>query len=346
MGNAKSKTLRNVKAPKEIQQRNHISISPEVLADVLAFHSRKNLHQQLCQVNSLFFQTANRLPSVHIVPFICLPLIQLVLPCSETISEIPLKNLPIPVPFIRFREVEITNLLEKAALNFLFRSKKSFKSSRLNIAIRTYKPNPGTHLKIQDLLNTLLQEIFVECSQIRIDSRFLEPQKVAKTKGVLASDRLELQFYEEQICDSDSSMALIACLRHKEGQPGARRHLVLKNYPMAGNAEIIEALKKSFPEATQPINYVVTFMESRESIDQSLDRNMRFNLDNTLTGERLSLFDHIPGMGRGVRLWRRIVTDKDDAFSAMLAGERDCDVPEGFDHDFYDVKYKVSHPII
>ncbi|KAI1699291.1 hypothetical protein DdX_17421 [Ditylenchus destructor] len=71
---------------------------------------------------------------------------------------------------------------------------------------------------------------------------------------------------------------------------------------------------------------------------------MRFSFNNCLTGERLSLFDHTPGVwksgnSRCVRLWRRIVTDKDDSISAMLAGERDCDVPGGFDHDFYDVKY-------
>ncbi|KAI1699289.1 hypothetical protein DdX_17419 [Ditylenchus destructor] len=258
MGNAKSRTLRSVKASKEIHQRNPISISPEVLADVLAFQSRKNLLQQLCHVNYLFFQVANRLPSVHIVRFICFaspPVIQLVHPCSHIVSEFPLKTLPIHVPFFRFREVEITKLLQTASLYFLLCSKKSFKSSRLYITIErnepnpgispeNLEPNPGTHLKIQDQINTLLEEIFVECSQIRIRSRFMEPQKVAITKGVLASDRLELQFYEEQICDSGTSKVLIAWLSHKEGQPGARRHLVLKNYPMAGNVEIIEALKK------------------------------------------------------------------------------------------------------
>ncbi|KAI1699292.1 hypothetical protein DdX_17422 [Ditylenchus destructor] len=68
---------------------------------------------------------------------------------------------------------------------------------------------------------------------------------------------------------------------------------------------------------------------------------MRFNPDNSLTGERLSLFGHDAGMGRGVRLWRRIVTDKyyfQQAFSAMMAG-RYRDIAEGFDYDFYDVKY-------
>ncbi|KAI1710704.1 hypothetical protein Ddc_13309 [Ditylenchus destructor] len=191
-------------------------------------------------------------------------------------------------------------------------------------------------------MNNLLEEIFVECSHIKIHTRFMEPQRVAKTICVLNSDRLELQFYRGQICDSDTSKALMTWLSHKEGHPGARRHLLLKNYPAGGNMEIIEVLKTSFQEATQPINYVVTFMESRESIDKCIDRDMGFNLENSLTGERLSLFDHHPGMYQpGVRLWRRIVTDKDEAFFKILAGERGSDIPEGFDRDFYDVSYTM-----
>ncbi|KAI1712875.1 hypothetical protein Ddc_12218 [Ditylenchus destructor] len=360
MGNAKSKTSRKVKASKstEIQQRSPIPISPEVLADVLTFHSRKNL-QQLCQVNSLFFQIGNKVPSAHIVRYICFalsdsrryfkassPLIQLVQPRSQTISEFPLKNLPIPVPSIRFREVKITQLLENATLNFLLSAKKSFKDSRLNIAIEGNKSNSGKDLKIQDQINNLLEKIFVECSHIQIDSRFMEPQKVAKMIGVLNSDRLELQFYAEQICDSDTSKALMAWLSHKEGHPEARRHLLLKNYPRAGIMETIEVLKKSFQEATLPVNYVVTFIECRESADKCLENNMDFDFENSLTGEQLSFFDHYPAVGRGVRLWRRFVNDKDDAFFSLLAGECGCDIPEGFDHDFYDVNYKMCYQLL
>ncbi|KAI1701236.1 hypothetical protein DdX_16195 [Ditylenchus destructor] len=360
MGNTKSKSIRRVKASKstEIQERNPISISPEVLADVLTFYSRKNL-LQLCQVNSLFFQIGNKVPSAHIVRNICFGisdsgrylkssphLIQLVLPRSQTISQIPLKELPIPLPFIRFREVKIAKLLENATLNFLLRAKKSFKGSRLNIAIEGKTSNSGKDLKIQDQINNLLEEIFVECSHIQIDSRFMEPQKVAKTMGVLNCDRLELQFYSEQICNSDTSKALMTWLNHKEGHPKARRHLLLKNYPRVGIMETIEELKRSFQAATQPVNYVVTFIECRESADKCIEKNMDFDLENSLTGEQLSFFDHYPAVGRGLRLWRRLVTDKDDAFFALLAGECGCVIPEGFDHDFYDVNYKMYYQLL
>ncbi|KAI1703954.1 hypothetical protein DdX_14569 [Ditylenchus destructor] len=237
----------------------------------------------------------------------------------------------LPLHFLRFQNVSIHFELSKYLPNFLESWKHSFVGSKLNIETIVYSEMVTTQT-LQVLNNNLL-----DLYSIRFACSGFSPDRFLPTTGVLNCDKVTFFCYKMSLT-SDMKVALAKWLHWKQGHKNSRRHLILECHV---SYDIFTWLKKEFVIATNPTNFVISFVQCMDYIP-SLIRDMQFCLENKETGERLTMFKYPGEENRKMtfRMWRRIPVEDDNQKNLdaeqlrMLSGQ--CEANENFDRDFYD----------
>ncbi|KAI1696496.1 hypothetical protein DdX_19018 [Ditylenchus destructor] len=245
-----------------------------------------------------------------------------------------LATMPNPGKFIRFQEIAILRCPPSPLVEYLREASESFVGCRLDLFIvRSDNPSRDTD-SLHEQMKYLLRNVFHSPTWVQLGScHGLSNLPILHAGVIPKCNRLEIRFSKLDNCTQATNNELLDWLTAKPNNEIAgneKRHLLLERYPMSNILDMIQQVRNDFEGATeiQTSDFVITFGASRESIRYCLKDDSGFSVDNTLTGERLTLFNRIPenewnSPSHVSRLWRRRVTNEtEDAVKfSFLLGE-------------------------
>ncbi|KAI1701871.1 hypothetical protein DdX_15816 [Ditylenchus destructor] len=355
-------TLEQTQNPWKLEKKTpmKVSLSTETLIQVFGFLSRRELCQLIYPISNQVYTIATSsrlLPVVHSISSLSFWVEE---NCDfATIYSLDREkwnsgewhSKKMTVDEFKFK----FNIAVKWC-EYLRRAVESFVGCRLEL-FTGYCNNPaGGPDSLHEQVIYLLQNVFHSPTWVKLEtSYYLSNLPILHARVIPKCNRLEILFSELDDCTHDTNSALLDWLTaksNKEISGNEKRHLVLERYSRSNILDMIQQVRNDFEGATeiQMTDIVITFAGSRENPEYGFEsypweNDSLFSIDNTLTGERLTLFDHIREEpwyypSHVSRLWRRRVTNEtEDAvkFSCLL-GEMEFLMD---DRPFY--SYPICH---
>ncbi|KAI1710995.1 hypothetical protein Ddc_13127 [Ditylenchus destructor] len=295
-----SKTLRIVEAADLLKMKfaknenRQISLSTEIIADILRYFSRKKLAKKFCFVNRNLWKiaTTRRLvPNMLLLDGINIntknELVQYSFDDAQeyvkdfnpetkcgygnvirflfyNAYQFPvsyfLKKMPVP-EFVRFRNVHIRHCEDEALIELLCNVNESFIGCDLTIDYGNDSINNDT----QKRLTYLLANAFIKPAKISMDlnCESVLNQQIMQTEGILNCNTLEfcLPNYTQEFHCALLNWLLI------DRKPAAlhkRKHLLLGKYPSEMVLHMVEHLKQIFQDNDSPSSeLLITFVGYR-----------------------------------------------------------------------------------
>ncbi|KAI1711000.1 hypothetical protein Ddc_13132 [Ditylenchus destructor] len=328
-------------------EKRQISLSKETLADILRYLSRKELFQHFYFVNRNIWQIASSqhfVPNVQLIQELYIDttngrhcyshvcdvqeyvkdynpdnnsgfgnLIRIKSSINSKCHNFPVmyfvKEMPIPKPFVRFRQVWIEHCADEFLIEFLRDTHESFLDC--NLKFEFCRNSIGTD--VQNKLAYLLSNVFIKPARILINVYCaLVHHQILQTKGLSNCNKLEIQFeFAKHKVARKFHCALLNWLQNEEHElvPSESKLLVLNNYPRKMILNMVQYLKQAFKdENSHPSAFLITFRLSHANdLAPYLKGEHRFSLNKISTGEKLSFFTTTAQTPDIYRLWRRKV---------------------------------------
>ncbi|KAI1696495.1 hypothetical protein DdX_19017 [Ditylenchus destructor] len=343
-------TLEQTQNPWKLEEKNQLSVNRNSDPSFRLL-SRRELCQLIYPISNQVYTIATSsrlLPVVHSIDSMCFDELNNIDAVSihyldreienwnskQMIVDEFLATMPNPGKFIRFQEIAILRCPPSPLVEYLREASESFVGCRLELFIvRSDNPSRDTD-SLHEQMKYLLRNVFHSPTWVQLGScHGLSNLPILHAGVIPKCNRLEIRFSKLDNCTQATNNELLDWLTAKPNNEIAgneKRHLLLERYPMSNILDMIQQVRNDFEGATeiQTSDFVITFGASRESIRYCLKDDSGFSVDNTLTGERLTLFNRIPenewnSPSHVSRLWRRRVTNEtEDAVKfSFLLGE-------------------------